>query len=288
MKHVALILLFCFYAVTSFSQGKAGESWKAVKQKGTGTLYLLYSEFPSFCFKTKTNEYEGIDVEIMNDFVQYAKKNYAVTLKPEFIEMPDGSSDYLYLKNSSGGVVCIVDFVRTQQRLQEVDFSTTFDYTYDLLITHDNLPNLTAIANINKEFAGLTGYAVKGTIQEKRLTDLKNKNYPDLKITTVKDYTLLKDAIVKDPKGMAFLDSYIYLELLRKHAPIKHHPIATLLSDESAFIWPKGSDWLQVFNSFLAANGGYRNSNRYRELLIKYFGESGLKLLRIGSEKSKK
>jgi putative glutamine transport system substrate-binding protein len=279
------LLLQCFFIGALSAQGTTGESWKNVKQKGSGTLYLVYSEFPSFCFKTKEGNYEGVDVGLMKDFVEYVKKAHNVTLQIKYIDKPDGSNDYNHIKNSTGGVICIVDFVRTKEREKEVDFSQTFDYSYDLLVTGNQVADLSDIKNIGKEFPNFTAYSVVGTIQEKRLKEIKTKYAPQWKLSLVADYKALQNAVIKDPNGLAYLDSYAYLEILRKKVGIKHHTAATIVSDESAFIMPKGSDWIPVFNEFLSANGGYRKSNEYKKLLLKYIGESGLRLLKLSAEK---
>lgn len=287
MKQHHILTLFFITAITCLSsnaQGTKGDTWQSVKQNGSGTLHLVYSEFPTFSFKTPSGTYSGINVEVMNDFVAYVKETHNVTLKVNYIDMTEGIGDYMHIKSSSGGVICIVDFVRTPGRETEVSFSNNFDQTYELLITAGNVASLSDIKKIGSEFVDFTGYAVEGTVNEKRLKDIKLKYFPKLTIQTVKDYKTLQTLFIKNPKGFAYMDVYSYIELVRKKASLKHHEAATVATDVTAFIMPKGSDWLPIFNSFLSAKNGYRNSTQYKKHLMNYIGESGLKILNIVSK----
>jgi len=135
-----------------------------------------------------------------------------------------------------------------------------------------------------KNFAGLTAYAAKGTLNEKRILDLKSRYYPDMKIvnTTTSQETLEK--LFADPKGFAYLDLAFYLEAVKMKKSIKRHPIADKAAEQFGFIMPMGSDWASVLDEFLKANGGYTNTAQYKNILVKHLGEAGMKLMQSASK----
>jgi len=44
------------------------------------------------------------------------------------------------------------------------------------------------------------------------------------------------------------------------------------------------SDWGSLLDEFFKANGGYTSASRYREILAKHLGETGVKLLQSANK----
>ena len=263
-----------------YSQSYTGDSWNYLKFKGHGEISLAYVETPSFVYKDKNQKLTGICADIMQDFVLWVNKTKNVKLDARYVG--DGSSFhsmYDHVKNSDGGVIGLGNITITDERKKEVNFSPPIITNFAILVSNSGVPTLSKLENISSTFANMTAYTAKGTLNEKRILNLKQKYFPDMKIsyTTSSQETLEK--IFSDPRGFAYLDLAFYLEACQLKKNIQRHPVGDNVTEKFGFIMPINSDWMPVINEFFNANGGYLNSLAYRNILIKHLGNTGVKLL---------
>ncbi len=261
------------------AQGHTGDTWAQVKGAGQGTISLAYVETPSFVYKND-GKLTGICVDIMSDFVAWANKNKGVKLTSKFVG--DGSSFrgmYDKVKVSTGGVFGLGNVTITDARTKEIKFSPPFITNFAILITQSNVPTLVKIEDIGTTFSGLTAYTAKGTLNEKRILDLKKDYFPAMKVSyqTTSQQTLEK--VLTDKNSFAYLDLAFYLDAFQAKKPVKRHPVGDMAAEQFGFIMPLNSDWVPVLEEFFAANGGYLNSSQYRSILQKHLGDTGVKLL---------
>lgn len=281
MKPVPVILL-AFLASTQllFAQNYTGDTWASVKSSKAGTLSIAYVETPSFVYKDKKGNLTGICIDIMNDFVSWVNKTKGVTLSSKFVG--DGTSFrgmYDKVKSATGGVVGLGNITITEERKKEVKFSQPFITNFAILITQTSVPTLTKLEDMPKTFANFTAYVAKGTLNEKRTADMKQKYYPAMKTANATTSQEVLEKVFEDPTGFAYLDLAFYIEAVQMKKPVKRHPVGDKASEQFGFIMPLNSDWSPVMDEFFAANGGYFNSKEYKSILVKHLGEAGVKLL---------
>jgi hypothetical protein len=268
-----------------FAQGYSGDTWANVKSAKTGTISLTYVETPSFVYKDKSGNLTGICVDIMNDFVNWVNTNKGVKLSSRFLG--DGSSFrgmYDNTKTAAGGVIGMGNVTITDERKREVKFSPPFITNFAILTTQTSVPTISKLEELPKTFSGFTAYTAKGTLNEKRILELKQKYYPSMKIAATTTSQEVLEKVFSDPKGLAYLDMAFYIEAVQMRKPIKRHPIGDKSAEQFGFIMPVNSDWAPVITEFFNANGGYTNSKEYKTILIKHLGEAGVKLLQAGSK----
>lgn len=266
------------------AQGYSGDTWANVKSAKTGTISLTYVETPSFVYKDKSGNLTGICVDIMNDFVRWVNNNKGVKLSSRYLG--DGSSFrgmYDNTKTAAGGVIGMGNVTITDERKKEVKFSPPFITNFAILTTQPSVPTVAKLEELPKSFAGFTAYTAKGTLNERRILELKRKYYPSMKIATTTTSQEVLEKVFSDPKGMAYLDMAFYIEAVQMRKPIKRHPVGDKSAEQFGFIMPVNSDWGPVITEFFNANGGYTNSKEYKTILIKHLGEAGVKLLQAGS-----
>ncbi len=267
------------------AQTFTGDTWNSVKSSKTGTISLVYVETPSFVYKDKNGELTGICVDIMHDFVAWVNANKGVKLTSKFVG--DGSNFkamYDKTKASSGGVFGLGNVTITDERKREVKFSPPIITNFAILITQPSVPTLAKLEDISKTFANFTAYTAKGTLNEKRIADLKSKYYPGLKVTTTTTSQETLEKVFADPTGVAYLDLAFYIEAVQLKKPVKRHPVGDKAAEQFGIVMPLNSDWAPVLDEFFKANGGYANTKEYKTILIKHLGESGVKLLQSGTK----
>jgi putative glutamine transport system substrate-binding protein len=133
-------------------------------------------------------------------------------------------------------------------------------------------------------FGKLTAYTAKGTLNEKRINELKQKYYPAMKITLTATSQETLEKITSGSDGFAYLDLAFYLEAVQQRKPVKRHPVGDKASEQFGFVMPSGSDWSPVLDEFFKGDGGYRNTQEYKSILRKHLGETGMKLLQSAAK----
>lgn len=274
-----LILLFVFASCLAQAQNYSGDTWAQAKSKSQGTISLAYVETPSFVYK-EGDVLTGICVDIMNDFVQWANDSKKIKLTANYVG--DGSSFrgmYDKVKASSGGVFGLGNITITDERKKEIKFSPSYITNFAILISQNSIPTLNRLEDLKTTFGKLTAYTAKGTLNEKRINDLKKNYFPEMKIVLNATSQETYEKVISDPNGFAYLDLAFYLEAVAQRKPVKRHPIGDQTSEKFAFIMPMNSDWGPALDEFFSANGGYTNSSQYKAILRKHLGETGVKLI---------
>lgn len=285
MRKIVIVFFAVLISQAGQSQGYTGDSWAQVKANGQGTISLAYVETPELVYKDNAGKLTGICVDVMGDFVAFVNAKKGVKLGSKFVG--DGTSFkgmYDKVKGSIGGVFGLGNITITEERKKEIKFSPPYMTNLVFLITQNSVPTLAKMEDMSTTFAGLTAYTAKGTLNEKRTLELKQKYFPGMKI----DYTSISqetyEKVINDPKGFAYLDIAFYLEAVQQRKAVKRHPVGDKLAEQFGFIMPLNSDWQPLLTEFFEADGGYLNSPGYKGILKKHLGEIGVKLLQTSAK----
>lgn len=284
-KKTMLLFALMLSILVCSAQNYTGDTWSQVKASGKGSITMAYVETPGFVYKDKAGKLTGICVDIMNDFIKFVNDTRKVSLESKFAG--DGSNFkgmYDNVKTSTGGVFGLGNITITEDRKKEVKFSPPFITNFAILITHNEVPTLTKLDDLSATFTKLTAYTAKGTLNEKRINELKQKYFPEMKITLTSTSPETLSKMVADPNGFAYLDLAFYLDAIQEHKSIKRHPVGDKGAEQFGFVMPLNSDWYPLLDEFFKANGGYTNSTAYKAILTKHLGETGVKLLQSASK----
>lgn len=272
-------MLLAVWATPSYAQ-YSGDSWTKIQTAGAGTISLAYVETPGFVYKDQSGQLTGICVDIMKDFITYVNDTKGVKITPKFVG--DGSSFsgmYMKVKGSREGTFGLGNITITENRKRELKFSPPFITNFAILVSQNSVPTLSNMNEISAKFNGLTAYTAKGTLNDKRLQDIRSKYYPGMKIAYAASSPETLDKVLTDPKAFSYLDLAFYLDAVQRRQPIKRHPIGDQASEQFGFIMPMDSDWQPLMEEFFNANGGYTNSIAYKKILARHLGDTGVKLL---------
>jgi putative glutamine transport system substrate-binding protein len=190
---------------------------------------------------------------------------------------------YENTKKSTGGVFGLGNITITDERKKEVKFSPPIITNFAILITQSNVPTLAKLEDIPTTFGALTAYTAKGTTNEKRILELKQKYFPAMKVSTATTSQEVLEKMFADPNGFAYLDLAFYMEAVQLKKNVKRHPIGDKAAEQFGIVMPANSDWAPLIEEFFKANGGYVNTKEYKTILIRHLGESGVKLLQAAS-----
>lgn len=279
MKALFGIALAVVVNLCCFAQTLTGDSWAQAKAKGQGEISLTYVETFGFAYK-ENGKLTGVCIDIVDDFVKFVNEKKNVKLTSKLVG--DGESFkgmYDKVKSSNGGVFGLGNVTITDERKKEVKFSPPFISNVAFLVSQTNVGTLAKMEDLPTTFAGLTAYTAKGTLNEKRINELKKKYFSALNITLTSSSKETFEKLLADPKGFAYLDLTFYLEATQQRKPLKRHAVGDVSSEKFGFVLPMKSDWYPVLDEFFKADGGYTNTDRYKSILKKHLGETGLRLL---------
>ena len=285
MKKLVLLGVVVLILInTGFSQNYSGDTWAQAKAKGEGKIALAYVKTFGFVYEDN-GKLTGVCVDIMNDFIKYVGEKKKVKLTSEFVG--DGESFkgmYDKVKASNGGVFGLGNITITEERKREAKFSPPFITNLAFLITQNDVATLAKMEDLSTTFGKLTAYTAKGTLNEKRINELKQKYFPNMKITLTATSQETLEKITSGSDGFAYLDPAFYLEAVHQRKPVKRHPVGDKASEQFGFVMPSNSDWSAILDEFFKADGGYRNSTEYKSILRKHLGETGMKLLQSATK----
>jgi putative glutamine transport system substrate-binding protein len=285
MKRTGVLMMLVLVTGMVQAQGYVGDTWAQVKTTGQGTISLAYVETPSFVYKDNSGKLTGICVDITNEFVQWVNKTKGVKLQTKFVG--DGSNFrgmYDKVKASTGGVFGLGNITITDERKKEVKFSPPFITNFAILITQNNVATLNKLEDISTTFSKLTAYTAKGTLNERRILELKKKHFPAMKVITLDTSPEVYEKVFSDPNAFSYLDLAFYLKAVSERKSVKRHPVGDMAAEQFGFIMPMNSDWTALLEEFFKANGGYTNSTPYKNILTKHLGETGVKLLQSANK----
>ncbi len=282
MVRVMIITAILMVSFTSgnFAQNLSGNNFSEAKNSKNAVVTFTYVETPGFAYKDASGKLTGVCVDIMNDFMDYVGKTHGIKINARYVgngtsfrAMFDG------VKNGSKGVFGLGNVTVTEARKSEINFSPSFITNFAILVTHSDVPSLNSMDEINTSFNSFTAYTAKGTLNEKRVNEIKSKYYPELNISYINSSPAVLEKILSDTKSFSYLDLAFYLNAVKERKPLKRHQVGDDGSEEFAFIMPLSSDWQPVMDEFFAANGGYKNSTEYKKILVNHLGLSAVKLL---------
>lgn len=270
-------MLLCTFTLSAQLKG---DSWKSSLEKKSGKLTVVHFELPRYAATNKqSGKLEGICPEILDDFIAYVKRTKGVTVTPVFVGSGTNyKSTYESVKSGQSGVLGIGNVSITEQRKKEVQFTRPYLKSRTLLITASEVPTLVSLDDIPNVFSDFKAYTVAKTRIDMDVNAIKKKYLPNLVIQNTDSYATLTSKVAADPKSFTFIGINQLFEYRDKS--IKNHRVGNGDPVGLGFIMPLNSDWGPIFDEFMAADGGYTNSARFKEILVKHLSLSGYRLLK--------
>jgi len=281
MKNLLLLLAAVFFIQQAVGQGLSGDTWASAKANKQANIVVTYTQAPKFSEKAN-GSYSGVCFDIMDDFVAFVKDKYGVTLNVTYRDLSRPGDFDLFLntiKASRGGVVGLGDVTITDARKSVYNFSPPYFSNVTILATNQGAPKLSSLANISKDYAGMTAVVQNGTTHEQRMNQLKSKYYPGLNIETTVTFDQANKKVASSANYFTYMDFSTYMQVLEQKLPLERQPAGDLKGESFGFIMPNNSDWGEPFEAFFAQNGGYTNSTAYRKILADNLGNYILRLL---------
>lgn len=251
-----------FYAVSfmAFAQNPtqntsemAGQKWSEVKSKKKGFLTVLHYDRPPFVYQNEMGQLAGIEHDAVSEFVRYVQSKYDVHIVPQWIRSDDYKTFHESLKNSKCEGLIGLSSVRTDNELTDgVHFTAPFLKGVEVLATSHNFPTIDGTDQLKNLLDGKTAVTVKGSVFEKLLNNLKDKNFPNSKIIYVDSPEKIAPEIAKKQDMFGFVPLPDFYLQVKQGGQIKRQPFFDVPHQGYALTFPVGSGWEDVLKEFFA------------------------------------
>ncbi len=283
------ILSFILFSVTLFgvnAQGFSGDTWASALKNKRATVILTNADLTKFS-ETVDGMGAGICFEIMDDFATYIQSKYGVRITYEYKPVANTANFQSFLdavKASKGGVFGLGDITITNERKRTFEFAPPYFDNVAILVTDRSVPDLASLSDIPTTFNGMKAVSQRGTTHDRILKEMRGK-YGNFEIVYAESSAEKTQKVLSSPTYFSYIDFPNYLDLFSSRIAIKRHSVGDRNEESYGFIMPKGSDWGPLITEFFQADGGYVNSDDYREILNKNLGPKVVKLIGLLSRK---
>ncbi|MCC5855050.1 MAG: transporter substrate-binding domain-containing protein [Idiomarina sp.] len=250
----------------------SGTTLAQARIDGHAEITVLYVPAQGFAYYDG-GALTGVTVEVMQDFVRWVERFHGVQVTVNYQEDTDWSRFYQRIVDSEGGVFGLGNVTITEARKEALQFSPAYMNNVAVLITHNSIDDLDALSDIAEQFSHLTPLAFAGTLHETRIRRLRDRYQSGVSIARASTNDEIIER-VSENTHYSYIDAYNYWRAKDQGVPIKHHSIADDAGETFGIIMPHSNDWTPLLNAFFAADGGYRNTYRYREVLERHLGEA--------------
>lgn len=257
----------------------AGDAWEHILEHGSGTLHIWYVPSGGFAYKDDTGRLTGTTIEILRTFVNWAEDTYDVNIDVEFSAESEWQQFYEIVAASGDGVVGTGNVTITEERRNEIQFSPPYLNNIAVLISHENRPELESLEDLPDAFAEQTGLMYPGTLHGERIEYLRDNYYINMPLDTVTSNSQIMNKMAEGDHYFTYVDVYNFAVAREDGVPVRRHEVGDDEDEQFGFVMPLDSDWGEPLQEFFDYDGGFLESDTYREIIREHLGEDMMEIL---------
>jgi ABC-type amino acid transport substrate-binding protein len=252
---------------------QTNDSWKKVKETGTGKLSVIYFDSPGL-ITNSSGQLKGLCVDILNDFSAFVKTTYNKTLTIDYISAEKDFQQFLNKVQTSDYVLGVTGINITESRKQIFKFTPSYLTSPTVLITNKEVANVSQPTDL----ADLAPYSLSKGAHSDVIKDLLKKIASKKEITFLASPEDIVEKVSVTPKSFTVLGINDYLEAARRGLNVKVQNMKVGTPEVFGFIMPKKSDWDVAWSAFLTEK--YLNSPSYKKSISTNLGNAYLNFVK--------
>lgn len=281
---LALVVMILLYTCgnTLYAQTFSGTTFAEAMETGTADVTVIYLEEDAFAYLDQNGNLTGIHIDIFEHFANWLRNAKNVHLNINYVgESESFSRFYQNVQNGQGGVFGLGTVTILERRRSEVSFTPPFLTNIAVLVSHEDVPEISSTNEIPQVFGDLTGLSIRGTTLEDRMNEMRAAHLPNLQLRDVASQVEALELIANNPQYFCYLDLSIYWPAMQQQRSIRRHPPGDQASELFGYIMPVNSDWVEPFTEFFNLGSGYRATGAYRNTLVRHLGVEVTRMLEL-------
>lgn len=255
-------------------------SWQETLTQKKGHLVVHYFESEPFSYQNSDGQLEGIEHDLIVEFVKFTEKKFGVALSVEFKKGNDFKALYEKVRVAPSGVFGAAALSITTERQREVDFSPRYIPDVEVLISSENVVLARDTASFIQIFRNLNGIYVPHSTTGLNIEALR-EYIPNFKTEAVHSFDEIKIRLSNNNDLFSYTDLPSYLISIENGMKIRRQRIFQVKNSEGyGLIYPKGSDWEYPMQAF------FKDKNFapvLDKIIEKYLGEGVHEIMDIMS-----
>ena len=248
-----------------------GISWEKAKQKGSGELVIAYSENSPFIYKNSKGQLEGIEYELINEFIDYVKEKHNVSLTPKWEHLKNFQTLVDTLTLSYRPLLGIASLSVTQPRKSIMKFCEPYMPDIEIIVSSSDLgtaSNLNEFSKIVREHKAMT---VANSTFEKNIFEIKENYFPDIEVSYVSHVDQLISNVVQSNGHWGYISLPNYLSYYKNGGELNRQRFFMVENTGLAIATTISSDWNIALNEFIKDP---KFSTLMASLIEKYLGNT--------------
>ena len=158
-----------------------------------------------------------------------------------------------------------------QDREKWAQFSQPYLKNIAVLASALDVNSLQDLTGFPTVFEGKVALVVKGSSHEKELLQIKEKYYPEMRVSYASNPKEMLIKMKSEPKYFGYVDIITYMAFTEEQGGIlRVHRAADIQGELFGFVFPPNSDWNTIFNEFMVGGFGFTATDEYHAILEKY------------------
>lgn len=246
-----LLLLNIMLVIQAHSQSKSN-SWNEVKENGSGTLVVAYSENSPFIYNDNQGNIAGIEFELLLGFVEFIKENYNADLTLKYEHLYNFESLIDTLKNSQRTILGIASISTLEERKKDFNITNPYMPDIEVIVSSRAIGSVVSLAEFTKMVRNNRAITVTNSTFERNILELKEDFFPNINLEYVRHVDFLVDEISNSDDAWGYISLPNYLSYYKDGKDISRQRFFMVENPGLSIAAPHSSDWAEIMNEFIA------------------------------------
>ena len=235
-------------------------TWSEVRENGSGTLVIAYSENSPFIYNDAQGNMAGIEFEILEDFVRFIDETYGAELHLEYEHLYNFESLIDTLKNSRRALLGIASISYLEERKKDFKITDPYMPDIEIIISSRNFGTIRSLAEFADMVKNNRAITVTNSTFLRNIQYLQRDYFPEIEIEYVRHVDYLIEEISNSDDAWGYVSLPNYLAYYREGKGISRQRFFMIEHPGLSIATPLASDWGEVLQAFL-------DDHRFRPLL---------------------
>ncbi|MCZ6519872.1 MAG: ATP-binding protein [Bacteroidetes bacterium] len=253
MVRSSLVLFYFLFSFLPLVYGQApSNSWQEVKENGSGTLVVAYSENSPFIYLNSRGEVVGIEYEILKEFVQFIEAQYGskLNLVWEHLNTFDALLDTL--KDSKRSVLGIASISTLEERKKDFNISNSYMPDIEVIVSSGEFRSVGSLGEFARMVKENKAITVTSSTFERNILELKSDYFPDIEIRYVPHVDILIEEVSNSDNAWGYISLPNYLSYYKSGKDISRQRYFMVENPGLSMATPLSSDWVEALDLFIA------------------------------------